>query len=142
MAGRRIDGFFYGLFMDPDVLAAAGVIPTNPRMAYADGLALRIGNRATLVAEPGARAYGMVYALMHGELAQLYGAPGLENYRPATIIVRLLDGGETAALCYNLNEPPAEHEQNDIYAGKLREALRALGFPGDYITSIGHQDPK
>jgi hypothetical protein len=36
MTERRIDGFFYGLFMDADVLRNRGVAPADPRHAHVD----------------------------------------------------------------------------------------------------------
>src|ERR1700740_1431181 len=44
MSERRVDGFLYGLFMDVAVLGKSGVIPVNPRRAYVNAFALRIGN--------------------------------------------------------------------------------------------------
>ena len=73
-----MDAFFYGLYMDDTVLRGAGVAPKAPRKARADGYALKIGKRATLVKAPGSNAWGMVYALRPEDLAKLYGAPGLE----------------------------------------------------------------
>ncbi len=71
MTDRRIDGFFYGLFMDSGVLRESQVEAASPRRAYVDGYALRIGRRATLLPSSGARAYGMVFALTHDELDRL-----------------------------------------------------------------------
>ena len=85
MSDRRIDAFFYGLFMDLDILREGGVAPINPRRAYVDDFALRIGQRATLLPSAGARAYGMLFALTHAELDRLYAAPGLEQYRPEAV---------------------------------------------------------
>ncbi|MHC4447341.1 MAG: gamma-glutamylcyclotransferase family protein, partial [Planctomycetota bacterium] len=67
MTDRRIEGFFYGLFMDSDILRESQVVAVRPRRAYVDGYVLCIGRRATLVPTPGARAYGMVFALTHDE---------------------------------------------------------------------------
>ena len=50
MSVRRIDAFFYGLFMDSDILRESNVTPLNPRGAYVDDFALRIGQRAEYVA--------------------------------------------------------------------------------------------
>jgi light-regulated signal transduction histidine kinase (bacteriophytochrome) len=86
MADRRIDGFFYGLFMDSDILRQSQVAAVRPRRAFVDGYALRIGRRATLVPASGARAYGMVLALTHDELERLYATPGLEQYRPEAVV--------------------------------------------------------
>jgi hypothetical protein len=136
MSDRRIDAFFYGLFMDVDVLRESGVAPLDPRRAYVDGFALRLGRRATLLPLAGARAYGMIFALTHAELERLYNAPGLEQYRPEAVVAQPLEGAPAPALCYNLREAPQPHERNPEYAARLQRALSKLGFPQDYVASI------
>ena len=136
MSDRRIDGFFYGLYMDLEILREAGVAPSNPRRAYVDDFVLRIGQRATLLPSAGGRAYGMLYALTHAELERLYTAPGLEHYRPEAVLALPLGGTPTPALRYNLREAPRAHERNPDYAERLRRALTKLGFPPDYIASV------
>jgi hypothetical protein len=136
MSERRIDAFFYGLFMDREVLREGGVAPVNPRRAYVDGFALRIGQRATLVPSAGARAYGVLFALTHAELDRLYRAPGLEQYRPEAVLARPLEGAPTPALCYNLREAPGPHERNPEYAARLQQALGKLDFPPEYVASV------
>lgn len=136
MSDRRIDAFFYGLFMDLEILRDGGVAPINPRRAYVDDFALRIGQRATLLRSSGARAYGMLFALAHSELDRLYAAPGLEQYRPEAILARPLDGMPTPALCYNLGEAPRPYEGNPEYAARLQRALSKLNFPPEYVASI------
>jgi hypothetical protein len=136
MTDRRIDGFFYGLFMDSDILRESRVMAVNPRRAYVDGYALRIGRRATLVPTAGARAYGMVFALTHDELERLYTAPGLEEYRPEAVLAHSMEGGTLPALCYNLREAPGSEEANAEYAARLRAVLGKLEFPPEYITSV------
>lgn len=136
MTDRRVDGFFYGLFMDRDLLRESQVLATRPRQAYVDDFALRIGRRATLVPAPGARAYGMVLALTHHELNMLYTAPGLEEYRPEAVLAHSLDGKPIPALCYNLRQAPAADEANPEYAARLRAVLSKLNFPPEYIASI------
>ena len=64
---KPIDTFFYGLFMDGQVLKDAGVTPRSARKASAGGFALSIGKRATLVRTRGSIAWGMVYALTPDE---------------------------------------------------------------------------
>ena len=137
MAERRVEGFFYGLFMDPEVLRDSDVAAKHPRQAFVEGFALQIGRRATLLPSEGARAYGMVYAMSHDELARLYGAPGLEDYRPEAVTARLLGGGSVPALCYNLKDAPSPDEANPAYAERLRDALLRLGFPESYAMSVG-----
>lgn len=136
MSDRRIDAFFYGLFMDIDVLRDCGVVPINPRRAYVENFALRIGQRATLVPSAGGRAYGMLFELTHAELERLYGAPGLEQYRSEAVSVHPLEGTPTPALCYNLREALLPHERNQEYAARLQRVLSKLEFPQEYVASI------
>lgn len=136
MSDRRIDVFFYGLFMDIDILREAGVAPLNPRRAYVDDFALRIGQRATLVPSAGGRAYGVLFGLTHPELERLYTAPGLEQYRPEAVLAQSLEGTPAPALCYNLREAPQPLEGNPEYAARLQRALRKLDFPQKYIESV------
>jgi Gamma-glutamyl cyclotransferase, AIG2-like len=136
MSPRRIDGFFYGLFMDAQVLRQAETEPSNLRRAFVPGFALRIGQRATLVPSPGARAYGMLIALTHAELERLYSAPGLEGYRPEAVVAHPCEGEPVPALCYNLVRAPEPHERNPGYAMRLRNVLENLGFPAEYVESV------
>jgi hypothetical protein len=133
---RRIDVFFYGLFMDASILRQNGVAPANPRQAYVTEFALRIGQRATLVPSNGARAYGMLVALSLSNLERLYTAPGLEQYRPEAVLAHTLDGLSVPALCYNLREEPQRGERNPEYAMRLQTVLRNLGFPREYVDSV------
>ena len=131
-----MDVFFYGLFMDGDVLRDSHVSPADPRRGYADDFALRIGRRATLTPSAGGRVYGMVYALTQVELDRLYAAPGLEQYRPETISIRTFGGESLRALCYNLATVPQPGEANAEYAARLRDVLAKLGFPHEYIDAV------
>ncbi len=133
---RRVDGFFYGLFMDPDVLADSGIVPHAPRQSYVGDYALRIGRRATLVPSKGARAYGMTYALTFDEIDKLYSAPGLAAYVPEAVFAHV--DGETVvpALCYNLPAAPDPSEANSEYAERLKSVLTKLGFPDEYVKTV------
>ena len=137
MAERRLDGFFYGLFMDADLLRQSGATPINPRSARACDFALHIGLRATLVASVGDWAYRMLFSLTHDELDRLYGAADLEQYRPEAVIAHTHEGLQPApSLCYKLRGAPAPAEANPEYAARLRAALVKLRFPADYIATI------
>jgi hypothetical protein len=136
MSERRIEGFFYGLFMDVGILRNDGAVPMNVRRAYVDDFALRIGNRATLLPSAGARSYGMLIALTHGELERLYAAPGLDQYRPEAVLAHCLDGGSVPALCYNLLAAPRAAERNPSYAARLQKLLADSGFPAEYVDWV------
>jgi hypothetical protein len=128
--------FFYGLFMDAEVLRSKGAHPTNVRPAGLPGYTIRIGNRATLVREPGSSAYGVLMDLPRNEIDALYSTPGLEAYRAEPVVAEGPDGAETSALCFNLVTPPTPGEANREYADQLRELARRLGLPPDYVARI------
>jgi hypothetical protein len=136
MTERRAEVFFYGLFMDQDLLRGKGIAPVDAEVAWVDGLALRIGKRAALVPCPQSRAYGVVMSLRPDDLRRLYSEAGLEAYRPEAVLVHLASGGMIAAVCYNLAQAPAAGEHNSDYAAKLRVVARKVGLPADYIDSL------
>ena len=136
MDKRRIDGFFYGLFMDGNVLKGQSVTALNPRKAYVDDFELCIGRRSTLVPNEGVRSYGVVYALTHEDLDRLYSSPGLREYYPEAVIATTLESKSLPALCYNLRERPGRDEANPEYAEELRAVLARFSFPSDYLESI------
>ena len=101
---RRIDVFFYGLFMDEDLLRAKGVTATHLRPASVPGFQLRIGKRATLVPAQSGRVFGLIASLSHVELERLYSEPSVQAYRPEAVLAHLSNGETLAALCFNLVE--------------------------------------
>jgi Gamma-glutamyl cyclotransferase, AIG2-like len=133
---RTIDVFFYGLFMDEDLLRAKGVMVTAMRPASVQGFELRIGNRATLVPEKSSRVFGMVASLSHTQLELLYSEPSVQAYRPEALLTQLTNGERIAALCFNLIDPSAPCERNPEYAAKLRPLAERLNLPPDYVASI------
>ena len=136
MTDRPIEVFFYGLFMDDNLLRSKEILPMNPRRASVEGFGLRIGKRATLVPARHERSYGMVMGLTHEELKTLYSGPGLEHYRPEAVSCTTLSGEPVCALCYNLPNAPAPDEVNEEYAGELRAVLTKLGFPAEYVERV------
>jgi hypothetical protein len=136
MTASRIEVFFYGLFMDAELLRTKGTHPVNIRPACVHGFALRIGQRATLLRTPGARTYGIVMELTQVEIEHLYSEASVHAYRPEAVLAELTDGSHVAALCFNLLVPPNPEEANSEYAVKLRDLARRLGLPSDYVASI------
>jgi len=133
---RKIDVFFYGLFMDEALLQAKGIPSPNLRVAFVSGFQLRIGKRATLVPAPDERVFGVVGSLSHSELEQLYSEPSVQMYKPEAVLTQLLNGEELPVLCFNLVEVPSTDEHNPEYAVKLRALATQLQFPPDYVSSI------
>jgi Gamma-glutamyl cyclotransferase, AIG2-like len=136
MEARRIEVFFYGLFMDQELLKGKGIQPIDVRLAAVSGLRLRIGARAALVSAPDAEVHGVLMKLTHAELDKLYSEPSVQAYRPEPVLAVASDGATVAALCYNLPEPPGSGERTPEYAAKLRALAQRIGLPNDYVSSI------
>ena len=135
MPSRRVDVFFYGLFMDKDLLQAEGLVPQAVEIAFVPGFALRLGQRAALAPEASARVYGVLMSLTLDELGQLYAAPSLQAYRPYAVLAHLVSGEVVPALCYNLPEPPSPAERSPEYAARLLAVARKVGLPEEYVAS-------
>jgi hypothetical protein len=133
---RRIDVFFYGLFMDDALLREKGVTPENRRMAFVENYALAIGARATLIPCSGRTVHGVLFSLTHGEVDALYGEDSVSAYRPEAVAAQLADGSVIPALCFNLPVPPSTDERNPQYAAKLRALAERIGLPTDYVSSL------
>ena len=123
------DIFFYGLFMDENVLRAKGVEPRAARRAVVRDYQLKIGQRAMLVRQTSSQAYGMVYALSESEIDSLYSEPGLEMYHPEVVVATFEDGSSNEVTTFNLDDTSNREEPNLEYVAKLRLVLERLGFP-------------
>lgn len=133
---RRIDLFFYGLFMDDALLRSKGLEPRKRRVAFVEDFSLVIGARATLVPHKGRRVYGVLLSLTHAEADALYAEDSVSAYRPEAVAAHLADGSMVPALCFNLPARPSADERNPQYASKLREVASRVGLPESYVSSI------
>jgi gamma-glutamyl AIG2-like cyclotransferase len=136
MDDRRLDVFFYGLFMDRQLLEGKGIRPEDVRLAAVPGFGLRLGARAALASAPGAEVHGVLMKLSHADLEKLYSEPSVQAYRPEPVLAVAGNGVAVAALCYNLPEPPGPDERNAEYAAKLRALAQRIGLPSEYVSSI------
>jgi hypothetical protein len=127
--------FFYGLFMDVDVLRQKALNPTNVRQASVPGFSIRIGHRATLVPDMKGRVHGILMDLSHEEIDRLYQEPSVRMYRPEPVLCEV-GRGNVAALCFVLPEPPSPDEHDEGYARRLRELAERLALPGGYVDGI------
>lgn len=125
---RLQEVFFYGLYMDEDILKSKGVIPRNQRSAKVDGYKLRIGKMATLLREKDTEAFGIVYSLTHEEINKLYIDSGLTDYVAEAITV-LIEDKPLSTLCCNLLNPPKDEDSNNEYFEKLKTCMQKYNLP-------------
>ena len=64
--------FFYGSYMNPDVLREVNYVPERMETAVLSGFDIRIEPRANLVRSAEHSVYGVLTSGTHAELARLY----------------------------------------------------------------------
>ena len=131
--------FFYGLFMDGNILLKNGIKPSNPRKGYLNDYALKIGNRASLIPCKDEKAYGIVMTIDNDAVHNLYAEASVADYIPKEVnIITIPTTGKNdsiTATCYNL---PSEllTGTNEFYALSLYKLAKQQGFPDDYLEKI------
>ena len=124
---RLQDVFFYGLYIDKEILESKGVEARNPRIAAVSGYKLRVGKYATLLREENAKAHGIVFSLTHEEIDKLYAGAGLDMYVVEALLVETKQGASLPVLCCNLLIPPLDDESNPEYSMKLDACMKKYG---------------
>lgn len=127
--------FFYGLFMDLNILSKNGITPSNPRRGYLNDYALKIGNRASLVPCKNEKSYGIVMTVDKDAIQNLYAEASVADYIPEEVNIITDSGDAVTATCYNL---PADSltGTNESYAKSLYILAKQEGFPADYLEKI------
>nr|WP_299069939.1 gamma-glutamylcyclotransferase [uncultured Allomuricauda sp.] len=127
--------FFYGLFMDEDLLIGNGINPLNPRKGHLNNYTLKIGNRASLIQTKGEKAYGIVMTVNEEEITKLYSEKSVSDYIPEKVNVISETNEHITATCYNL---PLEllTGTNELYTKSLYKLAEKLNFPKEYLRTI------
>jgi hypothetical protein len=129
--------FFYGLFMDADLLREKGLHPKLVGAAELPGYQMHVGNRATLIPKSQSTSYGMLIDLAEEDALALYSAPDVRDYRPEKVNAILLhDRTIQPSLCYNLPADKLDGGINPEYATRLSALILRLGFPSAYASEI------
>jgi hypothetical protein len=130
--------FFYGSYINFEVLKEVELVPPKWEVARIIGYEIIIAPRANLVKADGQIAYGIVALATHAELARLYAhAKDVlgEVYLPEAVLVQTLDGKWMPAmtyLCPEMEPQPAE----DTYVARISEPAKRYCFPNWYIERI------
>jgi hypothetical protein len=136
---RKPYAYFYGGYMNPAVLKAAGVSPEACKAGHVDGLALTVGPIANLEEKAGNRSYGLLARVSHADLDRLYGgdAAHLKGlvYLPEAVLVHTEDGRAVPALTY-ICPSLSGAAPDSAYVATLVEAAERLGLPAEYIEFI------
>jgi hypothetical protein len=133
--------FFYGLYMDSELLERMGFQSKSVGAAKLVDYSLDIGERATLVPDPGRVTYGYLLDLDDDEVSKLYSRPEVVDYRAESVeAVLLIDDSKHRASCYVLPESKLGGKTNTAYAEKLAALVRKLGLPAEYANEIARYE--
>lgn len=138
MIDREIWTFFYGSYMNFDVLKEVDLMPERWEVAKLYGFDIRIQPRANLIRSDQHCVYGIIAAATHEELQRLYAhAQGVlgEVYLPEAVLIETLDGKWLPALCYICPEMQARPAADD-YLDRIIKPAKAFGFPQWYIARL------
>ena len=126
--------------MDANLLEGMGLHPKVIGSAELPDFQIRIGNRATLIPNPGSMSYGIVMELSNEEAVALYSKQDVSDYRAETVDAILInDRSIQRSLCYNLPPDVLESETNADYAEKLSALVLKLGFSSVYANEISYR---
>jgi hypothetical protein len=138
MAEARVHVFFYGSYMNADVLREVALVPGDGEVARLNGFDIAIQPRANLVRSEQHCVYGVVALATHAELTRLYAhAKDVlgETYLPFPVCVETLDGKSRPALCYiapTMDPKPVER----AYLERILKPARELGLPRWYVERL------
>lgn len=127
--------FFYGLFMDPDVLRQKDVEPKGFRLAFVNGHGVRIGTRATLEPSDTEQAYGSVMDLTAEEQDRLYADESVADYVPVPVTAIGPEGEGIEAVSY-IHPMELLSGRNPDYARALLSVADKIGIPDSHLKSI------
>jgi AIG2 family protein len=127
--------FFYGLFMDVNLLLKNGISPSNPRRGYLNDYELKIGDRASLIPCKNKKSYGIVMTIDNDAIRNLYSEPDVADYIPEEVNIITNTNKSITATCYNLPSD-ALSGTNELYAKSLYKLAKQEGFPESYLANI------
>jgi hypothetical protein len=136
--------FFYGSYINLDVLKEVRLTPKHWEVARLSGYDIHIQPRANLTRADQHCVYGIVATATHAELDRLYtharDVLG-ETYVPQAVLVETMEGKWRPALCYlapAMEPGPAANDYIDRIAGPAKK----YGFPDWYVQRIESFRPK
>ena len=134
--------FFYGSFINLDVLRILGVVPEKHEAARLSGFDIQIQPLANVIRSEKDCVYGIVALVSHDELRKLYDYAKNELgtiYLPVPVLVETLvprgAGESRAALCY-IAPAMKPRAPNSDYIERIVAPAKDYGFPDWYIARL------
>lgn len=138
MSHSTVTTFFYGSYMNRDVLREVDLDPERFEPARLPGFDISIRPLANLAPSDQRMVHGVLASATHDELERLYRHAqdvlgGL--YLPHPVLAQRATGAFEVALCYiapSLDPAPADA----AYVQRILGPARAYGFPEEYLRRL------
>jgi hypothetical protein len=137
MAEPKVWVFFYGSFLNLDVLQGAGLVPDRVEVARLGGFDIVIGPLANLIRSDQHSVYGILATATHAELGRLYDYARDQlggTYLPEAVLTEA-SGAWRPALCYLAPQMEPGTPSND-YIDRIVIPARQHGFPAWYLARL------
>ncbi|ETW98547.1 MAG: hypothetical protein ETSY1_18335 [Candidatus Entotheonella factor] len=139
MPRHPVDVFFYGSYINFEVLAEVNILERPHQVAWLPGYKLVISPLANMVPDPSSTAFGMMTQLDHDELDRLYGEHARkrlgEIYLPEAVLVYTGANVMRPALTYIAHDMAPARPAPD-YVDRILRPAQGYGFPSDYLAYI------
>jgi hypothetical protein len=127
--------FFYGSFMDLEVLRTLGVVPKTIETAELKNWSITFSPMANLVRSEGDSVYGTIAELSRDEVRMLYTRDDLKHYNPVDITVATTRYKHVPAQCY-ISKPGTGQKPSVEYLRRVIHAAESLDFPPAYLAKL------
>src|SRR2546426_11825201 len=127
--------FFYGSFMDTEVLRNLGVVPKKVETAELKNWSIIFSPLATIVRSEGDSVYGTIAELSQDQVRMLYTRDDLKHYNPVDITVATKRSKGVSAQCY-ISKPSTGQNPSEEYLRRVIQAAERLGFPPVYLARL------
>ena len=138
MAEPEVWTFFYGSYINFDVLKEVELEPTEWEVARLHGYDIKIEPRANLERSDADTVYGILATATHGQLDHLYAHAREvlgETYQPEAVLAETLERTWRPALCYICPDMEARPADPD-YVARILGPARQYGFPSWYLDRL------
>ena len=138
MTEPKVSVFFYGSYMNFDVLKEVDFVPQQWEVGKLNSFDIVIQPRANLIRSDRHCVYGILATATHSELERLYAhAKDVlgETYLPEAVLAETSGGNWRSALCYIAPSMGTRPAAND-YVERIVKPAREFNFPDWYIRRL------
>ena len=137
MTNEQVDVFFYGSFMDPNVLLKYDLHPCGIKTASLTDYSIGFTPMATIFSSPRSVVWGVICGLPSSQLEQAYRVQPLSeyDYYAKKISISTVDGERHAAIVY-LTDKPIGFIPERPYVENIIRIATEHKFPEEYLRLL------